>query len=86
MAPHGTFTYRFTPQQSGTYFYHAHGALQLQDGITGPLIVNAKEDFYRDTGAYTEELLAFLQGWSHLQGMKKNIFYSKTKSLSNKRG
>ena len=41
VAPHGTFTARFTPPRAGTFIYHTHwhNAGQLSGGIYGPLIV-----------------------------------------------
>ncbi|MHB1012302.1 MAG: copper resistance system multicopper oxidase [Desulfobacteria bacterium] len=42
IAPGGTFTYRFTVRQNGTYWYHAH-TLQEQTGLYGALIVEPRE-------------------------------------------
>ena len=39
-----TFTYRFTLRQNGTYWYHAHSALQEQDGHYGALIIHPKDE------------------------------------------
>ncbi|HWP69463.1 MAG TPA: multicopper oxidase domain-containing protein [Gemmatimonadaceae bacterium] len=41
VAPHGTFTARFTPPRAGTFIYHTHwhNAGQLSGGIYGPLVV-----------------------------------------------
>ena len=41
--PGETFTYRFTLNQSGTYWYHAHADFQEQEGIYGPLIIEPKK-------------------------------------------
>ncbi len=41
IAPGGTFTYRFTVRQSGTYWYHAH-TLAEQTGLFGPLVVEPR--------------------------------------------
>lgn len=41
IAPGETFTYRFTPKQSGTYWYHAH-TLAEQTGLYGALIVEPR--------------------------------------------
>ncbi len=38
--PGATFEYRFTLQQSGTYWYHSHSALQELTGLFGALIVH----------------------------------------------
>ena len=41
VAPHGTFTARFTPPRAGTFIYHTHwhNAGQLSGGVYGPLVV-----------------------------------------------
>lgn len=39
IAPGETFTYRFPLRQSGTYWYHAHAALQEQEGVYGGIVV-----------------------------------------------
>jgi FtsP/CotA-like multicopper oxidase with cupredoxin domain len=39
--PGKTFTYQFTPRQTGTYWYHAH-TLHEQTGLYGPLIIEPK--------------------------------------------
>jgi len=50
--PGGTFTYRFTLRQSGTYWYHSHSGFQEQAGVYGPMIIDPKEpeptEFDRD--------------------------------------
>lgn len=40
IAPGTTFTYRFTIQQNGTYWYHSHSSFQEQSGVYGPLIID----------------------------------------------
>lgn len=40
--PGQTFTYKFTPKQSGTYFYHSHTGVQMTMGLVGPFIVKEK--------------------------------------------
>lgn len=40
--PNETFTYRFTPRQSGTYWYHSHSMGQEQEGLYGALIIQPK--------------------------------------------
>jgi CopA family copper-resistance protein len=39
IAPGETFTYRFKPLQSGTYWYHAHSGFQEQTGLYGALVI-----------------------------------------------
>jgi len=42
IAPGETFTYRFTPRQSGTYWYHSHSGFQEMKGMYGALIIEPK--------------------------------------------
>ncbi|PFH57371.1 hypothetical protein XA68_15146 [Ophiocordyceps unilateralis] len=45
MAPNSSFTYRFhIRRQSGTYWYHAHQAVQASDGLVGPVVIHAKDE------------------------------------------
>ncbi|RCI07882.1 hypothetical protein L249_5876 [Ophiocordyceps polyrhachis-furcata BCC 54312] len=45
IAPNSTFTYRFdVRRQSGTYWYHAHHAVQAADGLVGALIIHARDE------------------------------------------
>ncbi len=37
--PGESFTYRFTPQQSGTYWYHSHSGFQEQQGVYGAIVI-----------------------------------------------
>uniref|UniRef100_A0A0S6Z102 Copper resistance protein CopA n=1 Tax=Mizugakiibacter sediminis TaxID=1475481 RepID=A0A0S6Z102_9GAMM len=39
IAPGETFTYRFTVNQAGTYWYHSHSRFQEQTGLYGPIVV-----------------------------------------------
>ena len=43
IAPGETFTYRFTLEQSGTYWYHSHSGMQELTGLYGALIVEPRE-------------------------------------------
>ena len=38
------FTYKFTVNQYGTYWYHSHNFYQVGDGLYGALVVNRKND------------------------------------------
>ena len=42
IAPGETFTYRYTLEQSGTYWYHSHSGMQELTGIYGALIVEPR--------------------------------------------
>lgn len=39
----GEYTYRFTVNQSGTYWYHSHSRFQEQTGLYGPIVVEPRE-------------------------------------------
>jgi len=43
IAPGQTFVYRFTVQQSGTYWYHSHTGFQEQTGMYGPIVIEPRE-------------------------------------------
>ena len=38
--PGETYTYTFTVQQAGTYWYHSHSGFQEQRGLYGPLVID----------------------------------------------
>ncbi len=44
-APGETFTYEFTVHQEGTFFYHAHSAMQEMMGLIGIFVAHPKEEF-----------------------------------------
>ena len=44
VAPGETFTYEFTVHQEGTFFYHAHSAMQEMIGLIGMFISHPLED------------------------------------------
>ena len=56
-----TFTYRFTLQQNGTYWYHSHSGMQEQLGLYGMLIV---EPAQVDPVAYDQEIPIVLSDWT----------------------
>jgi CopA family copper-resistance protein len=58
--PGKSFTYRFTPRQSGTYWYHAH-TLHEQTGLYGPLIIEPKEP---QPGRADREYAVLLSDWT----------------------
>jgi len=43
VAPGGSFDYRLRPPDAGTFWYHAHSAEQLDQGLHGALIVDERE-------------------------------------------
>ena len=57
--PGGAFTYEFTVNQNGTYFYHSHFAMQEMMGMIGLFIIHPKQPFApkvdRDFGLILQE-------------------------------
>jgi len=66
--PGGTFTYEFTTQQRGTYFYHTHDHPDRQQGLGlyGALIVDPRTP--PPTPAWDKELVVQLQEWTFKDG------------------
>lgn len=58
-----TFTYNFTVDQPGTYWYHSHVDGQYPDGLRGPFIVHDPDSPFKDQ--YDEELVLTLSDWYH---------------------
>ncbi|MCJ1433270.1 hypothetical protein MMC27_002629 [Xylographa pallens] len=63
--PGGSYTYEFTINQPGTYWYHSHVGGQYPDGLRGPLIVHDPHSPY--AGQYDEEIVLTLSDWYHEQ-------------------
>jgi manganese oxidase len=66
--PGETFTYEFTAQQAGTYFYHSHDHVDRQQALG---LYGARIDDQRDQSsmpAYDRELVIQLQEWLHRDG------------------
>ncbi|MDG9924504.1 MULTISPECIES: copper resistance system multicopper oxidase [unclassified Pseudomonas] len=78
IAPGETFTYRFTLNQSGTYWYHAHADFQEQEGLYGPLVIEPK---VREPYRYDREYTVLLFDWQDekpertLANLKKQADY-----------
>ncbi|MFF4548386.1 multicopper oxidase family protein [Streptomyces sp. NPDC001435] len=53
------FTYRFTADTAGTYFFHPHVGIQLDRGLYAPLIVEDP----REPLSYDEEWVIILDDW-----------------------
>jgi iron transport multicopper oxidase len=58
-------TYKFTPTDAGTYWWHAHYGAQYVDGLRGPLIIRNMNDPHKSK--YDEELTIQLTDWYHTQ-------------------
>lgn len=55
----GRFVYRFTATHPGTYWFHPHSGLQLERGLSAPLIV----DDPREPLSYDHEWIVVLDDW-----------------------
>ncbi len=62
IAPGETFTYSYTLQQHGTYWYHSHSGHQEQRGVFGALIVDPATP---DAVTYDREHVIVLSDWLH---------------------
>ena len=59
--PRGTYPYRFTVRQNGTYWYHSHSGFQEQQGVYGPLVIEARE---AEPFQYDREHVVMLTDWT----------------------
>lgn len=60
--PTGTsFDYRFTVNQSGTYWYHSHSGFQEQTGVYGAIVVEPRES---DPDGVDREHVILLSDWT----------------------
>lgn len=73
VVPGQTFTYNFTVNQNGTYWYHTHVDAQYPDGYRGAFIVHDKDAYFEDQ--YDEELVVTLSDWYHdlIEDMKPDF-------------
>ncbi|RHZ48708.1 hypothetical protein Glove_543g76 [Diversispora epigaea] len=58
-----SFTYNYTLEQSGTYWYHSHFLAQYVDGLLGPLIIQDPDDPYKNS--YQEDYVVTISDWYH---------------------
>jgi len=56
-----TFEYRYTPKQSGTYWYHSHTHTQEQMGVYGPMIIDPLKV---DPFDYDREYIVMFSDWT----------------------
>ncbi|KAH7128825.1 iron transport multicopper oxidase-like protein FET3 [Dendryphion nanum] len=59
--PGSTFTYNFTVDQPGTYWYHSHSRGQYPDGLRGPLIIHDPSSPHKDL--YSSEIVLTFSDW-----------------------
>jgi len=92
--PGETFFYEFPIKHAGTYWYHAHSALQEQQGVYGALVFTQPEedqDFDEEyvivlsdwTDENPEQVLANLKKDSDYYALKKDAVQSWVKILEN---
>lgn len=62
IAPGSVFHYRFTPRQSGSYWYHAHDGFQEQQGLYGAIVIDPK---IPSPYHYTKDFIVVLSDWSN---------------------
>jgi FtsP/CotA-like multicopper oxidase with cupredoxin domain len=63
VAPGGTFVYEFTLHQAGTFFYHAHGAMQEMMGMIGLFVIHPQPAW---TPRVDHDFGIILQEWAIL--------------------
>ena len=61
IAPGGEYTYRFTVNQSGTYWYHSHTRFQEQTGLYGPIVIEPRHGERHPT---QRDYVVMLNDWS----------------------
>jgi len=61
--PGGSFTYEFTIHQEGTFFYHAHSAMQEMIGLIGTIIVHPQTPYAPHAD---HDFVIVLQEWAVL--------------------
>ncbi|MBA8867513.1 CopA family copper-resistance protein [Pantoea agglomerans] len=59
--PDDTYVYSFKLKQNGTYWYHSHSGLQEQEGVYGPIIIDAAEP---EPFVWDSEHIVMLTDWS----------------------
>jgi CopA family copper-resistance protein len=59
--PGGEYLYRFTVNQSGTYWYHSHSRFQEQTGLYGPIVIEPREG---DRHRTERDYVVMLNDWS----------------------
>jgi len=59
--PDDTYVYSFKIKQNGTYWYHSHSGLQEQEGVYGPIIIDAAEP---EPFQWDSEHVVLLTDWS----------------------
>ena len=70
IAPGETFTYEFTTEQRGTFFYHSHDHVDRQQalGLYGALIIDPRDPAVDAAYDYDHDLVIQLQEWLEREG------------------
>ncbi|KAJ5363571.1 Multicopper oxidase type 2 [Penicillium cataractarum] len=63
VAPGSSYTYNFTVNQNGTYWYHCHTDYCYPDGYRAPFIVHDNSSYFYDD--YDEEMTLTMSDWYH---------------------
>jgi iron transport multicopper oxidase len=63
ISPGSSFTYNFTVNQNGTYWYHCHTDFCYPDGYRQALIVHDSDAYFNDM--YDEEHVITISDWYH---------------------
>ncbi|KAF8853475.1 hypothetical protein BDZ45DRAFT_706949 [Acephala macrosclerotiorum] len=66
ISPGKKFRYEFTVSgQSGTYYYHGHQAVQMSDGLYGPLVIHGRDEKNLQQISYVSDRVVMLQDYYH---------------------
>ncbi|QGY41440.1 copper resistance system multicopper oxidase [Pseudodesulfovibrio cashew] len=76
IAPGTTHRYRFTVNQSGTYWYHSHSGFQEQTGMYGAIVIDPIDP---EPYSFDRDFVLVLSDWSDED---PTSIYSKLKKLS----
>lgn len=63
--PGARFTYNFTVDQPGTYWYHSHTTSQYPDGLRGPVVVHDANSPFRGLYDEGDEVVVTVSDWYH---------------------
>ncbi|KAJ5362052.1 Multicopper oxidase type 2 [Penicillium brevicompactum] len=63
LAPGSSFTYNFTVNQNGTYWYHCHTDYCYPDGYRAPFIVHDNDSYFYNE--FDDEMVITMSDWYH---------------------
>jgi multicopper oxidase len=66
--PGDCYTYTFRAYPAGTHWYHSHTGEQYSDGLFGPLIIEEKENPYKND--YDYDRVIMINDWFHLPSVQ----------------